>query len=163
MKSIKNRKCFEKINELVSLQNQVKVLRLHYTVGKQNCHERNKKSVKLVTKSIRDVTEDVTKTMVQTSQENNKALAKINNELLQIMNIRVISASSLLSLVSKITNPEDTSQYKLVKYPDSYRVSDLMIKKTKPAPLYNNLLTIRDTNKKLELEGDLLKRITNKN
>ena len=63
----------------------------------------------------------------------------------------------------KITHPEHTSQFKLVKDPSSNRVNDLLIYETLPVTLYNNLLTIRNTEKKFELQGDLLKMITNKN
>ena len=72
-------------------------------------------------------------------------------------------ASYFLSLLSKITNPENTSQFKLVKDSNSKKNNDLLIHKTIPATLYNNLLTFRDTGKELELKGDLLKMITNTN
>ena len=52
---------------------------------------------------------------------------------------------------------------KLVKYSISSRVNDLKINKTIPHTLKNNLLTFRDTGKKFELKGDLLKMITIKN
>ena len=39
----------------------------------------------------------------------------------------------------------------------------MLIHNTIPITLYNNLLTFRDTGKEFELEGDLLKMITNKN
>ena len=39
----------------------------------------------------------------------------------------------------------------------------MLIHNTIPVTLYNNLLTFRDTGKELELKGDLLKMITNKN
>ena len=68
-----------------------------------------------------------------------------------------------MSPLSKITNPEHTSQFKLIKDPNSNRVNDLLINKTIPITLYNNLLTFRDTNKQFELQGDFLKMITNKN
>ena len=38
-----------------------------------------------------------------------------------------------------------------------------VMKKTIPVTLNNSLLTIRDTNKKFELQGDLLKLTTNQN
>ena len=38
-----------------------------------------------------------------------------------------------------------------------------MIIKTTPINFYNNLLTIRDTAREFELQGDLLKLITNEN
>ena len=65
--------------------------------------------------------------------------------------------------LSKITNPENTTQFKLIKDSSSNRVNDLKINNSIPITLHNNLLTFRDTNKQFELKGDLLKMITNKN
>ena len=80
------------------------------------------------------------------------------------MNDRGIIASCLLSPLSKITNPENTSQFKLVKDCTSNRVNDLKRNKTIPTiTLHDNLLTFRDTNKVFEIKGELLKMITNKN
>ena len=79
------------------------------------------------------------------------------------MNDRVILASYLISPLSKITNPENTTQFNLVNDSSSNRVNDLLIHNTIPITLYNNLLTFRDTGKEFELKGDLLKMMTNKN
>ena len=79
------------------------------------------------------------------------------------MNDRGILASYLMSPLSKITNPENSTQFRLVKDHNSNRINDLLIKNTIPNPLHDNLLTFRDTNKVFGLKGDLLKMITNKN
>ena len=79
------------------------------------------------------------------------------------MNDRGILATYLMSPLSKITNPENTSQFKLVKDSTPNSVIDLKINKTIPITLYNNMLTFRDTGKEFELKGDLSKMITNKN
>ena len=63
--------------------------------------------------------------------------------------------------LSKITNPENTSQFKLVKDSSSNRVNDLKIHNSIPITLFGNMLTFRDTNKQFELKGDLLEMITN--
>ena len=96
-----------------------------------------KKVIEPVAKTIQEAPEDVTKTMklTMTPEENNKALAKLNDKLLEKLNDRGIIASYLLSPLSKITNPENTSQFKLVKVPDSNRVNDLLINKTIPVTL----------------------------
>ena len=78
------------------------------------------------------------------------------------MNQRGILASYLMSRLSEITNPENTTQFKLVKDSSSNRFNELLIHNTIPVTLYKNLLTFLDT-KKIELKGDLLKMITNKN
>ena len=51
-------------------------------------------------------------------------------------------------LLSKITNPESTSQFKIVKDHNSNRIGDLLIKNTIPIKLHDNLLTFRHTGKK---------------
>ena len=161
--AIKNVDDLENLNELVSLESQVKAVRLQDKLGKQNFYEDKKKVFEPVTKSIKDVSEEVTKTMTENSIKNKHALENLKNKLLEIMNDRGILASYLMSPLSKITNPENTTQFNLVKDSNSNRVSDLKINKTIPITLYNNLLTFRDTGKEFELKGDLLKMITNKN
>ena len=66
-----------------------------------------------------------------------------------------------MSPLSRITNPENKSQFKLVKDSSSNRVNDLKINNSIPITLYGNMLTFRDTNKQFELKGDLLEMITN--
>ena len=94
---------------------------------------------------------------------NNAALNDLNNKLLEIMNDRGKLATYLMSPFSKITSPENTSQFKIVKDHNSNRVNDLLIKNTIPSTLHNNLSTFHDTDKVFELKADLLKMITNKN
>ena len=79
------------------------------------------------------------------------------------MNDRGIIASYLLSPFSKITNPENTSQFKLIKDSSSSRVNDLLIHNTIPITVHDNLLKFRDSNEEVESKGDLLKMITKKN
>ena len=159
--SIKDREDLEKLNELVSLQNQVKVVKLQDKLGKQNFHEDMKKVFEPVTKSLENTSENITKAITETSIKNNQAIENINNNLLEIMNDRGILTTYLMSPLSRITNPENTSQFKLVKDPSSNRVNDLKINKLIPITLYGNMLTFRDTNKQFELKGDLLEMITN--
>ena len=161
--SIKNIEELEQLNEVVSLQNQVKVDRLQYKLGKQNFHEDMKKVLEPVTISLENISENLTKAMTESSKENNLALENLNNKLLEIMNDRGIISSYLLSLLAKVTNPENTTQFNLVKDSSSNRVNDLLIHNTIPITLHDNLLAFRDTNKIFESKGDLLKMISNKN
>ena len=98
-----------------------------------------------------------------TSKESNNALENINNQFLEIMNDKGILASYLLSPLSRIINPAHTTQYKLVKVSNSNRVNDLLINKTIPVTIYNNLLSFCDTDEKFESQGNLSKLIDNKN
>ena len=160
--SIKDREDLENLNELVSLQEQVKVDILQDKLGKQNFHEDMKKVFEPVTKSLENTSENLTKAITETSIKNNLAIENINNNLLEIMNDRGILATYLMSPLSRITNPENKSQFKLVKDHNSNRVNDLLMKNKIPITLYGNMLTYRDTNKQFELTGDLLEMITNK-
>ena len=76
----------QKLNELVSLENHVKVVRLQDKLGKQNFHEDMKKVFEPVTKTLEDISEDITKTITETSTKNNQALENLNKKFLEIMN-----------------------------------------------------------------------------
>ena len=159
--SIKDREDLEISNESFSLEGQVKVVRLQDKLGKQNFHEDMKKVFEPVTKSLENTSENLTKAITETSIKNNLAIENINNNLLEIMNDRGILETYLMSPLPRITNPDNTSQFRLVKDHSSNRVNDLKINKTIPITLYSNMLTFRDTNKQFELIGDLLEKITN--
>ena len=161
--SNKDREDLEKLEELSSLQNQVKAVRLQDKLGKQNFHENMKTFFAPVTDIIRNTSEKRAKTLTKTSTEINLALENLNTKLLEIMNDRGIISSYLLSPLSKSTNLENSTQFKLIKDHNSNRVNDLLIENRIPITLHDNLLAFRDTNKQFELKGDLLKMITNKN
>ena len=148
---------------MVSLQDQVKTVRLQEKFGKQNFHEDMKKVFEPITQSLENTFQGITKTITESSIKNNQAIENLDNKLLEIMNDRGIIASYLLSLLAKIFNPENTTQFKLINDSTSYRVNDLKINNSIPIILYNNKLTFRDTGKEFELKGNLLKMITNKN
>ena len=111
----KDREDLEKLNEAVSLQNQVKVVRLQNKLGEQNFHEDMKKVFEPVTKSLENTSENLTKAITENSITNNEAIENINNKLLEIMNDRGIITSYLISPLAKIFNPENSTQFKLVK------------------------------------------------
>ena len=103
------------------------------------------------TKTKIDTSEDVTKTVTETSlKNNNRALSNLNDKLLNIKNDSDKRASYLLSPPSKNTNPENISQFELKKEPYLHRTKEFLINKTIPVTLYNNLLTFRNTGKKFE-------------
>ena len=163
MFAINIREDLKKLNKLASLQDQRKAVRSQDELGKQNFHEDMKKVFEPITKSLEKTSQDITKTITESSITNNKAIENLNNKLLEIMKDRGILASYLMSPLSKISNPENTTQFKLVNHSTSNRVNDLKINNSIPITLHNNLLTFPDTCKELELKGDLLKMITNKN
>ena len=148
---------------MVSLESQVKAVGLQDKLGKQNFREDIKEVFEPVTKSLENISQDITKTITATSIKNNQAIENLNNKHLEFMIDRGILACYLMSPLSKITNPENSSQFKLIRDPNSNRINDLLIHNTIPITLHDNLLTFRYTNKVFELKGDLLKMITNKN
>ena len=75
------------------------------------------------------------------SKEKNKATENLNGKLREITIDAGIIASYLLPPLSKITNPENTTQFILLKDSNSNRVNDLLIHKTIPITLcYNSLI-----------------------
>ena len=107
--TIKNRDDLEKLEELASLKNQVNERPLQDKSGKQKFHSNMKKLYEPPTDTIKNISRDITKTMMETSINNKKALGNLNNKILERMNDRGIIASYLLSPSFKITNPEHTS------------------------------------------------------
>ena len=117
------------------------------------------KAIQPVFNSPKDVSEDVTRTIMKTSIENNKALLNIIDKFLEILHNRGLLVTYLLSPLSGIIDHEHNSHLIPVKDPGSNGINDLLRNKPKPGSLYNILLTFRDTDKKFKMEGDLLKEI----
>ena len=83
MYSIKNRENLENLNELITLQSLVKALELQYKVEKQNFQEDMKKIFEPSTKTVKDTSQDITKTTTATSKKKNKALLNLREKLLK--------------------------------------------------------------------------------
>ena len=71
---IKDREDLEKLNELVSLEDHVKAVRLQNKLGKQNFHDDMKKVLEPMTDAIENTSENITKTLTENSINNNKAI-----------------------------------------------------------------------------------------
>ena len=69
-------------------------------------------------------------------KENSKKISNPNDRLSAKLNEKHILASYLLSVLSKGTNPETTSQFKLVNDSNSDGVNDLLINETEPVTLH---------------------------
>ena len=83
--SFKNREDLKKIEELVSIQNQVEEARLQDKFGKQNSHENIKKVLEPVTETMKKNSENLTKTLTESSIKNNQALVNLNEKFSEIM------------------------------------------------------------------------------
>ena len=161
--SIEIRDDLGNLKELCILRIEVEDLRVKDKLGKQNFHEDIKKTVEPVADKIKDTSEDVTKTMIANSKQNSKPHANLNDKLLGIKNDGCNLASSLLSPLSEIAYAQHATQFKLIKYPEANWVKNLLITKTIPNMIYDNLMTLCDTDKNFELKANLLKKITNEN
>ena len=153
---IKNREDLEKLNELVSLQNQVKIVRLQDKLGKQNFREDLQEVYETVTKTIKNVSENVSKTLTESSINNNKAIENLNEKVLESMNDKGLVDSSILEVLKS----DNKGQFRLTKDPNSTKSNDLLINEKVPVTIFNDMLTFRDTNEVFKLEGDLYKVIT---
>ena len=122
---INNRQDLQKLDEAVSLQNQVKAVSLQDKLGEQNYQRNAEKIYKPLTDTIKNTSEKTTKTITESSNMNNEVINDLINKLSEILNDRGILASYLMSPLSKITNPENSSKFKLVKDSSSIRVDDL--------------------------------------
>ena len=159
--SIKDREDLEKLEDLVSLQNQVKVVKLQDKLGEQNFHEDMKKVFEPVTESLKNTSENVTKTLIETSNNNNKALENLNEKILEIMNNNGLIAPYLASSLVNLFKPENESQFRLKKDLNSTKMNDFLINEGTPVTLVSNMLIFRDSNKSFKLDGDLLETMTN--
>ena len=72
-------------------------------------------------------------------------------------------APYLHSSLVNLFKPENTSQFKLIKGPNSIGLIDFLISRSIPVTLYSNLLTFTDSKKPFKIDGDLLKAITKLN
>ena len=159
--SIKNVEDLQKLNELVLLQNQVNEVRLQDRLGEQNYHEDSKKLFKPMTDAIKNTSETITKTLIENSINNNKAIENLNEKNLELMDEKGMIAPYLVSSLSNVFNLENKSQFRLRKDPNSTKINDFLIHRGIPVTLFSNMIIFRDSNKSFKLEGDLLKLITN--
>ena len=158
---IRNVEDLQKLNEAVSLQNQVKGFRLQDNLGKQNFHEDLKRAFEPITKSFENTSENIAKTFTETYVKNNKAISDLNENVLQLMNDKGMIAPFLASSLVNLLNPENKSQFRLRKDPNSTKMNDFFIHGSIPVTLFSNMITFRDSNKTFKLERYLLKTITN--
>ena len=76
--SIKNIEDLEKLEELASLHNQVKAVRLHDTLGEQNYYQNSENIFEPMTNAMRNASEYLTKTISETSIKNHQAISDLN-------------------------------------------------------------------------------------
>ena len=156
-----NREDLQKLDEAVSLKNQVNEVRLQDKLGDQNYHEDAKKLFKPMTDAIKNTSETITKTLTENSINNNEAIENLNEKILELMNDKGLIAPYLASPLVEVFKFDNKSQFRLRKDPDSTKMNDFLIHGKIPVTFFSNMITFRDSNKTFKLEGDLLKVKTN--
>ena len=158
---IRNVEDLQNLNEAVSLQNQVKVVRLQDKLGKQNFHEDMSKVFEPLTDTLKKTSENITKTITENSINNNKAIENLNEKILELMNDKGLIAPYLTISLIEVFKKDNKSQFRLRKDTNSTKMNDFLIHGNIPVTIFSNMITFRDSNKTFTLEGDLLKVITN--
>ena len=153
---IRNVEDLQKLNEAVSLQNQVKVVKLQDKLGKQNFHEDMTKVFEPLTDTLKKTSENITKTITESSIKNNKAIENLNEKVLESMNDKGLIDSSLIEVIKS----DNKGQFRLTKDPNSAKTNDFLINEKVQVTIFSNMLTFRDTKKVFKIEGDLYKVIT---
>ena len=158
---IRNVEDLQNLNEAVSLQNEVKVVRLHDKLGKQNFHEDMTKVFEPLTDTLKKTSEKITKTITENSINNNKAISDLNEKIFELMNDKGMIAPYLTTSLVEVFKKDNKSQFRLRKDNSSTKMNDFLIHGTLPVTIFSIMITFRDSNKSFRLEGDLLKLITN--
>ena len=146
----------QNLNEAVSLQNQVKAVRPQDNLGNQNFYEDMTKVFEPLTDTLKKTSENITKTITETSIKNNKAIEDLNEKYLESMNDKGLIDSSLIEVIKF----DNKGQFRLTKDPNSTKTNDFLFNEKVPVTIFSNMLTFRDTKKVFKIEGDLYKVIT---
>ena len=159
--SIKNVEDLQKLNQSISIESQVKALRLQDRLGEQNFLEDMNKVFEPLTKSKKDVSEEVTKTLIENSINNNKAIQKLNGKILELMNDKRMIARCLASSLVNGFKPETKSPFILIQDLNSTMLNVFLVNGCIPVTIFSNMLTFRDNIKSFKLGGGVLETMTN--
>ena len=81
-----------------------------------------------MTDTIKDVSENLTKTMTETSIKRNQPNWDLNENVLELKNDKGMNAPYLVSSLVILFKPENKSQFQLFKAPNSIKLNDFLIK-----------------------------------
>ena len=96
-----------------------------------------------MTDAIKDTSENLTKTVTETSINSNKAIEKLNERILELMDDNGLIAPFLASSLVNLLKPENKSQFRIEKYLNSTKMNDFLINDCIPVTLFSNLITFR--------------------
>ena len=104
---------------------------------------------------IKNISQDISKTITESSIKSNKALRNLNEKFLELMNEKGMIAPYLASSLVNLFKPENKNHFRLLKDLNSTKLNDFLINGGIPVTIYSNILTFRDSNKSFKLDGDL--------
>ena len=139
---IKDRKDLEKLNEVVSLQNEVKVVRLQNKLGEQNFNEDMTKVFEPLTDTLKKTSDNITKTITENSIYNSKAIENLNGKILELMNDKGMIAPYLTTSLVEVFKKDNKSQFRLRKDPNSSKLNDFLIHGNIPVTIFSNMITL---------------------
>ena len=136
---IRNVEDLQNLNEVVSLQNQVKVVRLQDKLGKQNFHEDMTKVFEPLTDTLKKTSENLKKTITENSINNNKAISDLKEKILELMNDKGMIAPYLTTSLVEVFKKDNKSQFRLRKDNNSTKMNDFLIHGTIPVTIFSNI------------------------
>ena len=133
---------WKKIEELDSIQNQIKDLRLQDKLNQLTFHEEKKKLYEPFTNTIKTTSQDITKTITETSIEKNQGNSDLREKVSLLLNDKGMIAPYLASSSINLFKRINKSQYIVMKDPNSIRMNIFLINTSIPVTLYSNILYI---------------------
>ena len=109
LSAIKYTEDLESLEELALLKNQVEDFRLRDKHGKQYYHQNTTKIFQSRTKTIKNTSEILTKTLTETCFNDNKAIEELGEKLLERLNDKGMIAPYLASSLVNLFKPRKKS------------------------------------------------------
>ena len=117
----------ENFNELISLNKQVKAVRLQDKRVKQIFDQDLKKVFEPMTDIVKNVSNDITKSVTENFIQNNNILVNLNEKVSELMNDKSMTAPYLASSLVIFLKIGNKTLYKVIKDYNSIRMKDFLI------------------------------------
>ena len=114
-----------------------------------------------MTDAIKDTSDNLTKTITESSIENNQAIENSSERNMEMMNDKGLIAPYLASSFVFLFKPENKSQFRFKKDISSTKMNYFLIIGGIPVTLFSNMITFTDSNKSFKSDGDFLETMTN--
>ena len=100
-----------------------------------------------MTDALKKTSENITKTITESSINNNKAIENLNEKVLELMNNEGMIAPYLASSLVNLFKPENKNKFRFKKDLNSTKMNDFLINEGIPVTIFSIMLTFRDSNK----------------